>query len=83
MTAIFDKLFDPVKKISYRRLLAWGVGTALVFYGKIGDEAWMWVTIAFIAGESAKYLRPPKGQQAVGDQPPTQSQPTLPSQPTP
>lgn len=59
MTAIFDKLFDPVKKISYRRLLAWAVGTWLVYDGKIGDEAWMWVTIAFIAGEAAKYLRPP------------------------
>jgi len=59
MMTIFDKLFDPVRKISYRRLLAWGVGTGLVYYDKIGDEAWMWVTIAFIAGESAKYLRPP------------------------
>lgn len=59
MTAIFDKLFDPVKKISYRRMLAWSVGTSLVWAEKIGDEAWMWVTIAFIAGEAAKYLRPP------------------------
>ena len=50
MTKAMDMLFDPVKKISYRRLLAWSVGTALVFYEKIGDEAWMWVTIAFIAG---------------------------------
>ena len=60
MTKAMDMLFDPVKKISYRRLLAWSVGTALVFYEKIGDEAWMWVTIAFIAGEAAKLLRPPK-----------------------
>jgi hypothetical protein len=59
VTKVFDKLFDPVKKISYRRMLAWGVGTALCYTGKIGDEAWMWVTIAFIAGEAAKTLRPP------------------------
>tara|TARA_R110000751_G_scaffold31335_1_gene79898 strand:+ start:407 stop:619 length:213 start_codon:yes stop_codon:yes gene_type:complete len=59
MATIFTKLFDPVKKISYRRLLAWSVGTALCYTGKIGDEAWMWVTIAFIAGEAAKTLRPP------------------------
>ena len=71
MSAIFDKLFDPVKKISYRRMLAWGVGTALCYTGKIGDEAWMWVTIAFIAGEAAKTLRPPSnlsGEQNGRDQ---------------
>ena len=39
VTKVFDKLFDPVKKISYRRMLAWGVGTALCYTGKIGDEA--------------------------------------------
>lgn len=60
MTKMMDMLFDPVKKISYRRLLAWSVGTALCFYGKIGDDAWMWVTIAFIAGEAAKGLAAPK-----------------------
>jgi hypothetical protein len=60
ITKMTDMLFDPVKKISYRRLLAWSVGTALCFYGKIGDDAWMWVTIAFIAGEAAKGLAAPK-----------------------
>jgi len=60
ITKMTDMLFDPVKKISYRRLLAWAVGTGLCFYGKIGDDAWMWVTIAFIAGEAAKGLVAPK-----------------------
>ena len=59
ITKMTDMLFDPVKKISYRRMLAWGVGTGLCWAGKIGDDAWMWVTIAFIAGEAAKHLRPP------------------------
>ena len=65
MTKMMDMLFDPVKKISYRRLLAWSVASGLVYVDKIGDDAWMWVTIAFIAGESAKLLRPPS-QQASG-----------------
>ena len=60
ITKMTDMLFDPVKKISYRRLLAGSVGTALCFYEKIGDDAWMWVTIAFIAGEAAKGLAAPK-----------------------
>jgi hypothetical protein len=64
MTKAMDMLFDPVKKISYRRLLAWSVGCGLVYAGRIGDDAWMWVTIAFIAGESAKYLRPPKQESS-------------------
>jgi len=59
ITKMTDMLFDPVKKISYRRMLAWSVGTGLCWAGKIGDEAWMWVTIAFIAGEAAQHLRPP------------------------
>jgi hypothetical protein len=59
MTAIFNKLLHPEKKISYRRLLAWSVGTWMCWEGRVGDEAWMWVTIAFIAGEASKYLRPP------------------------
>ena len=66
ITKAMDMLFAPVKKISYRRLLAWSVGTALVFYDKIGDEAWMWVTIAFIAGEAAKLLKPPKEISSEG-----------------
>ena len=67
MTKMVDMLFDPVKKISYRRLLAWSAGCGLVYYDKIGDEAWMWVTIAFIAGESAKLLAPPRGIRAKAD----------------
>jgi len=67
MPKMMEMLFDPVKKISYRRLLAWSVGCGLVYYDKIGDEAWMWVTIAFIAGESAKLLAPPRGIRAKAD----------------
>lgn len=67
MPKMMEMLFDPVKKISYRRLLAWSVGCGLVYYDKIGDDAWMWVTIAFIAGESAKLLAPPRGIRAKAD----------------
>ena len=59
MKKLIKTLFDSELRLSYRRLLAWGVGTALCYYEKIGDEAWMWVTIAFIAGEAAKTLVPP------------------------
>jgi hypothetical protein len=38
MTKAMDMLFDPVKKISYRRLLAWSVGCGLVYAGRIGDD---------------------------------------------
>ena len=69
MTKTIEMLFDPAKKISYRRLLAWSVASGLVYADRIGDDAWMWVTIAFIAGESAKLLRPPgsaSGQAGAG-----------------
>jgi len=65
---LVDSLFDPMKKISYRRLLAWAAGTWLVYVDKITDDTWMWVTIAFIAGESAKLLRPP-GDLGVSSRP--------------
>ena len=67
ITKMTDMLFDPVKKISYRRLLAWSVGCGLVYADKINDDAWMWVTIAFIAGESAKLLAPPRGIRGKAD----------------
>lgn len=67
MTKMMDMLFDPVKKISYRRLLAWSVASGLVYADRIGDDAWMWVTIAFIAGESAKLLRPPGSASGQAD----------------
>ena len=62
MAKMMEMLFDPVKKVSDRRLLALSVASGLVYYDKIGDDAWMWVTVAFIAGESAKLLAPPKVQ---------------------
>jgi hypothetical protein len=50
----FDGLFDEKRRVSYRRLLAWSVGTWLVYVDKIDGEVWQWVTIAFIAGEVTK-----------------------------
>jgi len=55
----FAKLFDPKKRISYRRLLAWSTGTWLVINDHITSEDWRWVTGFFIAGEAVKYLSSP------------------------
>lgn len=39
-------------RLSYRRLLAWAVACALLLVGRITEDAWLWVTIAYIGGEA-------------------------------
>jgi hypothetical protein len=46
-------LFDPKRRISYRRLLAFGTATALLVSGYIGEQTWWYVTGVFIAAEIA------------------------------
>ena len=49
----FNGLFHAHERISYRRLMAFGAATALIWMGRIDADAWVYVCIAFIAGEAA------------------------------
>jgi len=46
-------LFDPRRKASYRRLLAFGTATVLLVTGYIDQNVWWQVTGVFIAAEIA------------------------------
>ncbi len=62
------QLLGGAQRLSYRRLLAFLVGTALLWWAKIDQNAWEMVTIVFIGAElTEKYLnRPVAGSSAVG-----------------
>ena len=49
------------QRISYRRMLAFIVGTALLVYGFIGSSEWLNLTMVFIAAEAL-----PRTVQAAG-----------------
>lgn len=47
-------LVSAQDRISYRRLLAWATGTALLACGVLDSWAWVAITGLFIAGDSAE-----------------------------
>ena len=56
----FNGLFHAHERISYRRLLAFAAGTGLLLADKLTGDQWIYVCVAFIAGEAA-----PKMMEAV------------------
>ena len=59
---ILKGLFHAHERISYRRLMAFGAACALLWAGKLDGDQWVYVTIAFIAGQAApKILGAVKG----------------------
>jgi len=49
----FDTFFSATSRISYRRLLCWATGTGLLLVGRVDAEIWLYLSLAFIAGEAA------------------------------
>jgi hypothetical protein len=54
MNAFIDKLFCSQKRVSWRRLAVLGLGTVLLAAGMLDSEQWLYVALAYIAGDSAE-----------------------------
>ena len=54
MKAVFQALFDSQKRISWRRLAVLGLGTVLLSMGMLDSEQWLYLGLAYIAGDSAE-----------------------------
>lgn len=67
--ALLD-VFCATRRISWRRLFAFAVATALLERGTITEEAWVMVAIAFIGGEVLQRL----AATAYGAPPPPSSE---------
>ena len=53
MKKALQSLFSAHERISYRRLMAFTAATGLLWAGRLDGEQWIYVCIAFIAGEAA------------------------------
>ena len=54
MTAFIDKLFCSQKRVSWRRLAVLILGTGLLAAGLLNSEQWLYLSLAYIAGDSAE-----------------------------
>lgn len=51
---MIDKLFSSQKRMSWRRLAVLSLGTALLALGMLDSEQWLYLGLAYIAGDSAE-----------------------------
>ena len=54
MAAFIDKLFCSQKRVSWRRLAVLILGTGLLAAGLLNSEQWLYLSLAYIAGDSAE-----------------------------
>ena len=54
MQAFIDKLFCSQKRVSWRRLAVLILGTGLLASGLLESEQWLYLSLAYIAGDSAE-----------------------------
>ena len=54
MKALITSLFDSQKRISWRRLAVLGLGTVLLVMGTLDSAQWLYLGLAYIAGDSAE-----------------------------
>tara|TARA_R100000654_G_C2650031_1_gene123056 strand:+ start:384 stop:617 length:234 start_codon:yes stop_codon:yes gene_type:complete len=54
MQAFIDKLFCSQKRVSWRRLAVLLLGTVLLASGLLDSEQWLYLSLAYIAGDSAE-----------------------------
>lgn len=54
MKAFIDKLFCSQKRVSWRRLAVLSLGTVLLASGLLDSEQWLYLGLAYIAGDSAE-----------------------------
>lgn len=54
MKALLSSLFDSQKRMSWRRLAVLAMGTVLLGMGMLDSEQWLYLGLAYIAGDSAE-----------------------------
>tara|TARA_R100000388_G_scaffold86408_1_gene65909 strand:- start:1705 stop:1896 length:192 start_codon:yes stop_codon:yes gene_type:complete len=54
MKDFIDKLFCSQKRVSWRRLAVLSLGTVLLAFGLLNSEQWLYLSLAYIAGDSAE-----------------------------
>ena len=54
MKALLTSLFDSQKRISWRRLAVHALGTALLVMGTLDSTQWLYLGLAYIAGDSGE-----------------------------
>ncbi len=54
MKDFIDKLFCSQKRVSWRRLAVLVLGTGLLAGGLLESEQWLYLSLAYIAGDSAE-----------------------------
>jgi len=61
MKNIINSLFCSQKRISWRRLAVLMLGTGLLLVDRLGSQEWLYLGLAYIAGDSAE-----KAMAAIG-----------------
>ena len=54
MKDFIDQLFCSQKRVSWRRLAVLALGTVLLASGLLDSEQWLYLSLAYIAGDSAE-----------------------------
>ena len=54
MKNLITSLFDSQKRISWRRLAVLVLGTGLLIAGTLDSTQWLYLGLAYIAGDSAE-----------------------------
>jgi hypothetical protein len=54
MKSLISALFDSQKRISWRRLTVLVLGTGLFIAGTLDSTQWLYLGLAYIAGDSAE-----------------------------
>jgi hypothetical protein len=52
--SVFLSLFGSQSRLSYRRLLVFGVGTGFCLSGLLASDEWLYLALAYIGGDSAQ-----------------------------
>ena len=51
---MFLSLFGSQSRLSYRRLLVFGIGTWFCISGLLASDEWLYLALAYIGGDSAQ-----------------------------
>jgi hypothetical protein len=54
MKNFINSLFCSQKRVSWRRLAVLALGTGLLAAGLLNSEQWLYLSLAYIAGDSAE-----------------------------
>ena len=54
MKALINTLFCSLKRVSWRRLSVLVLGTGLLASGMLASDQWLYLALAYIAGDSAE-----------------------------